>query len=346
MAMTISNRQGHIMHAGEGAIPIRKILSFGIVVRAVSVAASLNIADLLAEEPRTASAVADAAGLHGHALYRLLRELSTHGIFAELDDGTFTNTPLSEYLRSGVPGSVRDLGALFATDWHWRAHGALEDAVRTGESGMRHLYGSDLFEFLATDPDAECVYNAAMAARPDMTSDQVVDAYDFRGVDTIVDVGSGVGELLIGILAANPESRGTLFDLPSVGPAAREAIHGAGLQNRCSFVEGDFFTQVPEFGDHYVLRHVLHQWDDEAALRILRNCRAACTDNSRLLLVEQIVQPGRSTPLDLLMMVLTAGGRERTAAEFAELLSQVGFELQRIRPTSGTLSIIEASPAR
>ena len=326
---------------------LRELLNARVIARCLCVAASLGIADLLADGPLTTRELALAAGADAGSLYRVLRGLAARDIFAETDDGRFELTPLAEPLRSGVPGSVRDLAIMFGTPWHWEAWADLEYAVRTGEAAFVYRHGTDLFGYLETHPDDQKLFNAAMTSRPGMGGDVVVGAYDFSDLETVVDVAGGNGELLAAVLAANPETRGILFDLPGVVATAGDALDRAGVMGRCEIVGGDFFDAVPS-GDAFVLRTVVHDWDDEAAARIVRSCRDACPDHGRILLLETVIEPGNrpsfGKTLDLEMLVVTRGGRERTEPEFAQLRSSGGFELTSVRPTSGVIKIIEGRP--
>jgi len=330
-----------------GAV-LAQLIAGNRLQQAVYVAAKLGIADLLADGPRTTADLAQAAGAHGPSLYRLLRALASLGIFAEEEDGRFSLTPLAALLQSGVPGSLRTM-ALFSGDITYQAFGALQHSVRTGESGFRHVYGVGLFEYLEAHPDLGAVFDEFMTRQTAPAAPAVVAAYDFAGVDTLVDVGGGHGELLAAVLAAHPEMRGVLFDQPHVVAGARGRLESAGVADRCQVVGGDLFAAVPSGGDAYVLKGVVHGWDDAQAAAMLQNCRRAMAAGGKLLLVDFVVPPGNAPfpgkLLDVWMLVASEGGRERTAAEFGALLQAAGFQQTRIIPTAAQLSVIEAIPA-
>jgi hypothetical protein len=251
-------------------------------------------------------------------------------------------------VRAGVPGSVRDYAVLVGEPMVWRSWGGILHSLRTGKPAFDHTFGAPLFEYLAAHPEEARVFDAAMTGRSAAENAAVLAAYDFSGAGTVVDVGGGQGALLAAILEANPRTRGVLFDRPHVVAAARPRLEAAGLApGRFDLVEGDFFGAVPAGGDIYVLKRIIHDWDDGRARSILRNCRAALSEAGRLLLVELVVPPGNEPSdaklLDLLMLVY-AGGRERTEAEYRDLLASAGFELARVVPTASNVSLVEAVP--
>jgi hypothetical protein len=317
--------------------------------QAVAVVAKLGIADLLADRPQHVGELAVAAGAHAPSLYRLLRAVASFGVFAEDDDGRFHMTPLAEPLRSDIPGSVRDFVSFYGEPFLWEPWGHLLHSVRTGETGLRHLYGLDLFGYLALHPEATQVFQAGLAAAaPD--HEAVVAAYDFAPLDTVVDVGGGHGALLVAVLQKYPSARGILFDQPEIVTLARPQFEAVGITDRCEFVTGDFFERVPAGGEGYLLSMILHDWDDERAEAILINCRLAMPADGRLLVIERIVPPGngssQSKLSDLNMLVVT-GGRERTEAEYRALFAAAGFRLTRVIPTQASFSVLEgvvASP--
>ncbi|HET6467429.1 MAG TPA: methyltransferase [Geminicoccaceae bacterium] len=315
--------------------------------QAVHVAARLGIADLLGDGPKPPAALAAATGTDATALYRLLRALASLGVFAEDAGGRFTLTPLAEGLRSDAPGSLRGYAIMMGEEWHWRAWGELLESVRTGGSAFERVHGCELFRYFAEHPEAARVFNAAMTSRTGQETAAVTGAYDWPA-GTIVDVGGGQGALLTAILARRPEARGILFDLPHVIDAARRPIEEKGLAARCELVGGDFFDRVPAGGDLYLIKRVLHDWDDGRAAAILRCCRAAMAADARLLVIEHVLPPGNAPSwgklLDLQMLVLTPGGQERDEAGFHGLLATAGFRLERVLPAGPTASLIEALP--
>lgn len=315
--------------------------------QAIYVAAKLGIADLLADGPRSADELAGPTGTLPRPLYRLLRALAGLGIFAEDDLGRFSLTALAEGLRSDVPGSVRSL-AIMRGEWQYESWGQLLHSVRTGRSGFEKVHGMRLFDWLSEHPEKGRLFDDAMTGVHGRETAAMLRAYDFSGVGALADVGGGNGEVLSSVLKQYPKMNGILFDLPAVIERAARNIEAAGLAGRCRVVAGDFFTSVPAGADVYLLRHIIHDWDDELSIAILLQCRQAMGEQGRLLVVEGVVPTGNEPSLskffDLAMMVLP-GGMERTEAEYRSLLGTAGFRLTRIVPTDTWVSVIEASPA-
>lgn len=317
------------------------------VAQCISVAAKLGTADALAEGPKGAEELAAAANAHAPSLYRVLRALASVGIFAEDEDGRFRLTALAEPLRSDVQGSVRSFAIMMGEPWNYRPWEHLIHSVTTGQTGFEHAFGAGIWEYLADQPEASALFDAAMTGRSGPDDAAVATDYDFSGLKVVVDVAGGRGSLLAAILRANPDMRGILFDQPHVSPGAREYLTGAGLAQRCEIAAGDFFESVVAGGDAYILKRVIHDWDDERATRILKRCRQAMPATGRLLVVETVIPP-RNEPsfgklLDVHMLVWT-GGKERTEAEYQALLSAAGFELSNVVPTRSSLSVVEGVP--
>ena len=313
------------------------------VAMAVSVAAKLRVADALAAGPKSAADLAAETGTHAPSLYRVLRALAGVGVFAEGADGRFAQTPLSAVLRSDVPGSMRALADYCGADWSWRPWGHLLDAVRTGRTAFDAVFGEPVFEYLAKHPDESAVFNEGMTGFSMQEAPAVAEAYNFSPFDTVVDVGGGHGHLLCTILKKYAGPRGVVFDAPHVAEGATPRIAAAGLADRCRAEGGDFFASVPA-GDAYVLKHIVHDWPDDKAAAILRNCRAAAKPGAKLVLVEMVIPPGNGPSpgklLDLEMLVV-ASGRERTEGEYAHLLAGAGWKLTRVLPTASPTSVIE-----
>lgn len=314
--------------------------------QALYVAAKLGVADLLADGPTSCADLATATHTHAPSLHRMLRALASVGVFTETAPGTFALTPLADLLRTAVPGSMRAL-AITYNEEQYRAWGELLHSVKTGGVAFEHLYGMPVFEYFAQHPEADRVFNDAMIGWSNQVAGAVADTYDFSPFRTVVDVGGGYGTLLAAILRSNPNARGILFDQPHVIAGAEGLLTAAGVADRCATVGGDFFTaELPE-GDAYVLAQILHDWDDDRCMAILRQCRRAITDHGKLLVVE-LVLPSGEEPffgkwLDLHMLVM-AGGRERTATEYDELFQATGFRLARVVPTPPGPSVVEAIP--
>jgi SAM-dependent methyltransferase len=316
-----------------------------LVVQAVHVAARLGIPDLLSTGPQTVDELAQAAKAHGPSLRRILRALASLGVFAETADGHFEHTPLSETLRSDHPQSVRPWALLLGGQLFWRPWGELCESVISGTSSFRRIYGEPFFQYLGSHPDDAAIFHGAMSSGSAERLPAVLAAYDFSAFDRIVDVGGGHGALLRGILSASPKTRAVLYDLPDV-VAGAESLRAADVAARCEIVGGDFFESVPAGGDGYILSRVIHDWNDERALKILQNCRRAIRPDGRLLLIEGVVTPPNEPDSNKFLDVwfIGGGGQERNEAEFRALLAQAGFELKRVIATASSTAIIESRP--
>jgi hypothetical protein len=317
-----------------------------IVSRALQVAAELGIADRLAAGPRDAASLAAEIGADEDHLRRLLRALASQGLFAADEAGRYRLTPLGEVLRSDVPGSVRDAVRVY-DEALWNAFGSLEYSVRTGRPAFEKTAGRPYATHLADDREAGLRWARGVASLSAPEDRRIARAYDFSGLETVVDVGGGRGGFIGEVLRANPHLRGVLFDLPSV-VADPDALRSTGVADRCEIQGGDFLESVPSGGEVYVLKRVLPGFDDERCLRVLRVCREAMPASGRLLGIEALVaegnEPHPSKISDLLMMV-QGDGRERTEAEYRELYRRAGLEPRRVIRTGTTLSILEAVPA-
>lgn len=309
----------------------------------IYVAAKLGIADLVADGPRTAADLAKATGTHAPSLYRLLRALASVGIFAEDAEGRFGLTPLAECLRSDAPGSQRAL-AIMSGEEHYKAWGELLYSIQTGKTAFDKLYGMPIFEFLSKNLEQAKVFDAAMVGVHGRETSAMTDAYDFSGIDVLADIGGGNGSLLITVLKKYPQMRGILYDLPGVTERAKANLQAAGVADRCQVIGGSFFESVPPSADAYLMRHIIHDWDDEKAQTILKNIHRAIGCDGRLLVVEGVIPPGNEPSfgklLDLTMLTLP-GGKERTESEYRSLLEAGGFALTRIVPTQAEVSVIE-----
>jgi hypothetical protein len=311
------------------------------------VAAKLGVPDLLSDGPKSAAELSAATRTDADALRRVLRALSVEGIFREDEDGRFALTRESAALRSGVQGSVRALAVMSGEGWYWRTYGGLLETVRTGRNAFQPLFGMELYDYLKQDQEAGRVFAEFMDEHSVLTAAQILDAYDFGAYHAIVDVGGGRASLLIRLLKIHPAMRGVLFDAPAVLEGARPILEAQGIADRCERVAGSFFESVPSGGDAWLLRNVIHDWDDERAGIILKNCRDAMGPAGTLLISEAVLPQGRATLesryCDLQVMV-ALGGRQRTGAELRSLLDAAGFELAAIRPTGPVLSMVEARP--
>lgn len=321
----------------------------------VHVAAQLGIADLLEHGAKSSECLARETGTHGQSLQRLLRALTSLGVLDEIEPDRFALTATGEYLRTGMPNSLRSLALMFGGEHSWRSWGDLLHSVRTGEPAAEHIYGLTSFEYLAGNPKEALVFNAAMAGITRQIAQAVVAAYDFSQFHTIVDIGGGTGALAAAILASTSVLRGIVFDLPTGNAEAPQQLAAAGLADRCEVVAGDFFQSVPNGADLYILKSIIHDWDDEHSVLILKNCRRAMSAGGKLLLVERLMpeRMGSSTGhkrmamMDINMLVVP-GGRERTEAEYRTLLAAAGLALEHVFPLSAPsgrldFSLIEAA---
>jgi hypothetical protein len=317
------------------------------LTQAVSVIARFKVADQLVSGPKTAAELAAATGLHAGHLYRVMRALTSVGVFAADDAGRFSLTPMGNLLRSDVPGSMAPMATFACDPWSWKAWGDLAGSVKSGGPSFERVFGEGVFDYLQKHPDEAATFNDGMTRFSQQASANVLKAYDFSPFGSIVDVGGGHGALLLSILKANPKAKGVVFDAPSVANGAVVAIKASGMQDRCRAEGGDFFKAVPG-GDLIILKHIIHDWNDAKATAILKACRAAIPATGKLVLVELVVPPGFAPHpaqiLDLEMMVI-CDGKERTEAEYRELLAGAGFRLTRIVPTEGPHSLVEAVPA-
>lgn len=339
------NREQQDLHASAADLVSR--LSIGYIASAaLQVAVSLEIPDRLAGGPRTVADLARDAGVQEDALYRVLRMLASVGIFEEHASKTFALTLPATMLQS-QPGSMRPL-ALWMTDpFHLRTYAEAMHSVQTGQPAADKVLGMPVFEYFARDAELSTRFNDAMTGFSALVIPGVLKAYDFSGIRQLVDVAGGHGEVLTSILRAYPEMQGVLFDLDHVVAGAVPRIEALGLADRCPTVGGDFFVSVPAGGDAYIMKHIIHDWDDDRALVILGHIRTALGGrrDGRVLLLEWVLAPGNEPDMGKfidLEMLLMPGGRERTAEEFADLFTRAGFELTRIVPTESPLSVIEA----
>lgn len=328
------------------AVSMMGLLTGGWVAQAVSVAARLGIADRLRSGPRSADDIASAVGAHPATLRRLLRALSDVGVFQEREDGLFAPTPLGDLLGSDTPGSLRGYALLVGAPFHRGAWTDLEHSVRTGEPTFAHVHGQELFHHLRDHPADGDVLNEAMISLSGQFIAPAVAACDFAPGHTIVDVGGGHGVVIAEVLAANPGTRGVLYDLPGVIADAGGPLRRAGVDDRCRMVTGDFFESVPSGCDTYVLCHIVHDWDDDRAVQILANCREAMKPDGRVLLGEGILHDGPSPSrikwLDLEMLVMTCGGLQRTQAQYEHLFQRAGLRPTGIPAQGPTFSVLEA----
>ena len=331
----------------DPANELRRMVEGYQVSQAIHVAAALGIADLLAHTSLTHDELAAATGTHPPTLYRLLRALASVAILHELEGRRFELAPLGQPLRSDVPNSVTGWAAFIGRPYYWQAWSGLLHSVRSGENAFAHVHGTDVWTYRSTRPEESAVFDRAMTTLSRRANAALLAAFDFGAMQTIVDVGGGNGALLAAVLAAHPEASGVLFDQPHVVSGASALLERAGVAERCRTVGGSFFESVPPGADAYVLRAVIHDWDDDTSIRILSVVRRALADNSRVLIIERVVAPpneGRDVKFSDLNMLVGPGGRERTQDEFAALLEASALRLVHVH-AAGPHSIIEAAAA-
>ena len=321
--------------------------------RVIFVAAQLNLADLIAEGCQTIAELADRTRTHAPSLERVLRTLGSLGVLDETEPGKLVLTPLGNQLRTGVSGSVRDLALMFGNERSWQSWGDLLHSVQTGELAAQRIYGMSGFEYFAANPEQAVIFNQAMAENTRRVGADIAAGYDFSDIGTLVDIGGGSGALLAVILPAFPTLQGIVFDLPSGLEGARRCLEAAGVASRCDVVEGDFFRAVPAGAGAYILKNVIHDWDDERGVAILRSCRAAMPEQAKLLLIERLMPTRiaanpvhRQIALMDINMLVMPGGRQRTEPEFKALLARSDFRWNATVPLSAAsgYSIIEAIP--
>lgn len=321
---------------------IARMLTGYWISQAIYVAAKLGLADLVKDGPKSADDLAKTTGTHAPSLYRLLRALASVGVFAEDDCHRFGMTPLAECLLD-VPGSQRYL-AIMACEEQFRAWGELLYSVQTGKTGFDKVFGMPIFDFLAQHPEQANAFDLAMVGVHGRESAAVLDAYDFSGFRVLADIGGGNGSVITGVLGKYPALRGILFDLPGVTERATDNIKAAGLADRCQVIGGNFFKAAPQGADAYMMRHIIHDWDDEKATTILQNIHRVMPKDGKLLVIEGVIQPGNDPSfgklLDLAMLV-NPGGKERTEEEYRTLFKMAGFDLVRIVRTAVEISVIE-----
>jgi O-methyltransferase domain/Dimerisation domain len=318
---------------------------FGFAVsRAIGVAAELCIADLLKDGAKTAEELSQKGGLHARSLYRVLRACASVGVFSEDNEKRFSLTPLAEPLLSDAQGSLRAFAEMITTDWQFETWAQLPYSVQSGEPAFNKIHGMSSFDYFWTNQKAGKVFNDAMTSNSAFASAAVVESYDFSAFSKLVDAGGGHGLLLASILKKYPQLKGVLFDVAEVAREANTLLNSYGLTNRCEMVIGNFFESVPKGGDAYIMKHIIHDWNDEQCIAILKNCRNAMTSEGKVLVVEMVVPKGNEPSvakfLDL-QMLLYLPGCERTEAEYRILFDKAGLRLTRIIPTMSPFSIIE-----
>lgn len=318
------------------------------IAAVVYAAAKLGLADHLAAGPRSAAELAGTTGTHAPTLHRFMRTLAGLGVLTERDAQRFALTPLGEALKTGAPGAARATLLTFCGPAFWHTWEEILYSLQTGKTAFEKIHGMPIFDYLARHPEEASHFSEAMVGFHGAEPPAVAKAYDFSGIETLVDVGGATGNMLAAILGAHAAPRGVLFDRPHVVRDAPALLEARGVADRVTIEQGNFFESVPAGGDAYILSHIIHDWNEEQCLTILGHCRKVMKPNGRLLIVETVL-PAGDTPhqgkwQDMVMLVFP-GGQERTEAEYASLLGKAGFRLKRVVPTESVVSVVEAVPA-
>lgn len=318
--------------------------------QAIHHAARLRIAELVEDGPKSVSTLAEATKTHAPSLARLLRSLASIGIFTEVEPEYFARTPLSSLLQPGVPGSMYQVALLHGDQWQWHVWEGFAYTLQTGQPTFSQLFGVEMFEYFTQySPESAQVFNDAMTGFSEQVNMPIATAnYDFSSLDTLVDIGGGMGTQLMTLLKVHPGIRkGILFDRPPVIAQAQAAVAASGLGERCELVGGNFFEGIPEGADAYFMKQIIKDWSDAQSIQLLSNCRKAMKRGGRVLVAEVVLLPGRETSIqkfiDLQLMILSPG-QERTEAQYRQLFEAAGFMLTSIVPTASPYSILEGIP--
>ncbi|MDQ3132305.1 MAG: acetylserotonin O-methyltransferase [Acidobacteriota bacterium] len=345
------NNQTNTATQAQVSLPPEAVLTniaFGaLTTQALYVAAKLGIADQLADGNKSTAELSAVTDTDERSLYRVLRSLAGNGIFEEVSSKVFANTAISEALRADAPNSMRNGVVFMGETWHFNVWGNLMHSVRTGKSAWGKTHGAEVFDWFAEKSEEAEIFNDAMTDMSVSIAPKVVESYDFSDIELLADIAGGHGYLLAQILKSNPKLNGILFDVAPVIAGSGALLEKEGVTDRVEAVAGDFFKEVPG-ADGYIMKHIIHDWDDERCVNILKNIHNAMKENGKVLIVETVVpegnEPHYSKLLDLEMLA-SPGGIERTAQEYRELLGKSGFRLTKIVPTKSPFSIIEAVKA-
>ena len=318
------------------------------VSQAICVAAALGVADQLTDGARTSDDLAAVTHSHPQALYRLLRALASVGVLHEGDDRHFSLTALGSGLRSDAAHSVAAWARMVERGYYRQAWSELQHSVRTGENAFQHTHGMGVWQYRAEHPEESVTFDRAMTALSRLVVDAVLAAYDFSPFEVVMDIGGGQGALIAEILSRNPTQRGILFDQLQVVAGAAPTLQAASVADRCQIVGGDFFASVPDGADAHIMKWIVHDWDDERSIAVLKSCRRAIRPGGKLVVLEAVLAPpneGARVKFADLNMLAVPGGQERTAEEFARLFVASGFRLTRTINAGPRISIIEGEPA-
>lgn len=310
--------------------------------------ADIGVADHMSSVPASVEELAQKTGSHAPSLYRVMRMLAGFGVFQEFPGKSFTLTELGAILRTDSPASLRHLAMAWGLEFATRGYEHIAHSIRTGQDGITRAYGKHVFEVFAEKPEQAEIFHHAMMNISAVASEAIAEAYDFSSVHRLADVGGGHGMLLAGVLRRNPHLRGVLFDLPEVVETAHGA-HLSDLKDRVQIQSGNFFETAPAQCDAYILKHILHDWDDERATLILKTVAGQMEGGSRVLICEAVIgdEPGPSPAklIDIEMLALTPGGRERTLDEYQVLFAAAGLRLERTVTTGTPFVVMEARRA-
>ncbi|MBX9787294.1 MAG: methyltransferase [Pirellulales bacterium] len=326
---------------------LQRLLTGTWISQMLYAAAKLGVADHLAGEPMSAEDLAAAVGVQAEPLYRLLRALASEGVFEEDDHHRFSLTPMADLLRSDVATSKQAMAIMLGEEHH-AAWGQIIYSLQTGKPAFDHVYGKPVFGYLAEHPEAARNFDAAMTAVHGSETAQMLAAYDFSDCKTLADIGGGNGSLITMVLQRYPKLKGILYDLDHVVARAKPRLEAASVADRCQVIAGSFFESVPSGADTYLMRHIIHDWDEPRCIQILKHCRAALPAGGKVLLIEAVIPPGNKPSFGKLIdinMLVMPGGKERTAAEYKSLYAAAGLKLSRIVPTAGAMSLIEGVAA-
>jgi hypothetical protein len=352
MTLELETKEENI-EAAPAAVPARAALAqllFGKhVTYAISAVSRLRVSDHMSAEPSHVEELAGKTGAHASSLYRVMRFLAGVGVFNEAPGRRFSLTPMSDLLRTDAPGSLRYMATMFGDQWSVRAFGHISDCVRTGGDGITAAFGKQAFDLLADFPEDAETFHRAMTSYSAVEGPAVLEAYDFSGIRRLADVGGGHGMLLASILKQYPKMRGLLFDLPEVVSGAGPSGHFAACEDRVEIESGSFLERAPSDCDAYILKHIIHDWSDDHCRRILTLIREQLPPEGRVLLCEMIINedpgPSPAKALDIEMLVMTPGGKERTITEFADLFASAGLRLTSVTPTNTPVCVLEARRA-
>jgi hypothetical protein len=329
------------------ASELHRLMNGFQISQAIHVAAVLGVADHMDATPRASDEIAAVVGAHAEALYRLLRALAAIGILRENEDRRFSLTAMGERLRSDAELSVRPYATFIGQAYVWQTWGHLLHSVKTGENAFRALHGMDIWVYRERHPEQNAIFNAAMTGNSRRVDQAIVTAYDFGRFERIADIGGGQGSLLAAILAANSKARGVLFDLPHVVATSASVLTTAGVETRCEVVGGNMFEAVPDGCAAYVMKFIIHDWDDADCIRILQVCRRAMPSDAKLLVIERLVGPpneDQAVKFSDLHMLVGPGGQERTREKFAALFRAGGLRLADVVSTNTPATVMVGEP--